>query len=266
MLQPGEETYKCQNFDNPFGGKDAAIKSVVSEMAPGSHHLHLYHMTTSSTRKLEDCTIQDFHPLLYAASSPHSEITYADGMAAKVLGSAGLRVQLHYINVTEKPLDVSATVKLSPVDYASVSKWISELYFNQLGVRVPPGKGVTVSTSCAIPKTYGPIGLVAGGTHMHKRGVRFTAKTSTGAMLADVATWDEPPALKYDPPIMLNPGDTISWTCTYDNDTGKTLTFGESAEDNEMCIYLGRFFSAPDGAQLECQASGPTGTTSTRTY
>jgi hypothetical protein len=161
---------------------------------------------------------------------------------------------------------VGATIKLSPVDYSSVTKWVSELCFNQVGVRVPPGKDVVVSTSCAIPKTYEPIGLVAGGTHMHKRGVHFVAKTSTGAMLADVDTWDEPPELTYDPPIMLNTGDTISWACTYDNDTGRTLTFGESAEDDEMCIYLGRFFSAPDGAQLECQASGPTGTTSTRTY
>jgi hypothetical protein len=64
---------------------------------------------------------------------------------------------------------------------------------------------------------------------------------------------------------MLNPGDSISWTCTYDNQTGKTLTFGESAQANEMCIYLARFYSAPDGAQLECQAQGPTGMPFTRT-
>ena len=64
-------------------------------------------------------------------------------------------------------------------------------------------------------------------------------------------TEDEPPTIFYDPPVMLNPGDKISWTCEYNNDTGRTLTFGESADTNEMCIYLARFYSAPDGAQLE---------------
>ena len=42
--------------------------------------------------------------------------------------------------------------------------------------------------------------------------------------------------------------------------------FGESAEKNEMCIYLARFYSAPDGAQLECQATGPSGMAITKTY
>jgi hypothetical protein len=239
---------------------------METDMSVGSHHLHVYHMTTSASRTLEDCTISDFHPLLFASGAPHTETTYPAGMAAKLLGTAGVRIQLHYINTTSQDLTVKATLKLSPVEYSSVTKWVSELYFNQLSLKVAPGANQTVTTTCAIPQTYGPIGLVSGGTHMHKRGVHFVAKTSTGAMLADVDTWDEPPAITYDPPIMLKPGDKISWTCTYDNNTGKTLSFGESAENNEMCIYLARFFSAPDGAQLECQANGPTGTTSSRTY
>jgi hypothetical protein len=266
LLKAGAETYKCQNFDNPFGKKDTALQSMSTDMSPGSHHLHVYHMTTSDTRTLEDCTISDFHPLLFSSGSPHNAITYPPGMAAKLLGTAGVRIQVHYLNTTDQDIMVKAVLKLTPGDYASVTKWVSELYFNQLGVKVPPGAGQTVTTTCAIPKTFGPIGLVAGGTHMHKRGVHFTAMTSTGVMLADANTWDEPPPITYDPPIMLNPGDKITWTCTYDNTTNKTLTFGESAEDNEMCIYLARFFSDPDGSQLECQAMGPTGTTSTRTY
>jgi hypothetical protein len=265
-LAAGQETYKCQNFDNPFGGKDTAVQRIATDMAPGSHHLHVYHMTTSASRTLEDCTISDFHPLMHAAGAPHVETQYPAGMAVKLLGSSGVRIQVHYLNASSATLQVNAVLKLTPVDSGTVTKWVSELYFNQLGLSVPPGMGQKVTTTCKIPMTYGPIGLVRGGTHMHKRGVHFTATTSTGAMLADVNTWDEPPAIVYDPPIMLSPGDSISWTCTYDNDTGKTLAFGESAENNEMCIYLARFYSAPDGAQLECQAMGPTGTTSTRTY
>jgi hypothetical protein len=266
LLKADQEIYKCQNFDNPFGSKDTAIQRVTTDMSQGSHHLHVYHMTTSATRTLEDCDINDFHPLLFAAAQPHAEQQYPAGMAAKLLGTAGIRIQLHYINTSGHDLTVNAVLKLTPVDYSTVTKWVSELYFNQLSVSVPPGDGKTISTTCAIPSTYGPIGLVAGGTHMHKQGVHFTATTSTGVTLADVTSWDDPPPINYDPPIMMNPGDTITWTCTYDNPTANTLVFGESAETNEMCIYLGRFFSAPDGAQLECQAMGATGTTSSRTY
>jgi hypothetical protein len=97
---------------------------------------------------------------------------------------------------------------------------------------------------------------------MHKRGVRFEAKASTGAPLADVDTWDEPPPITYDPPVMLKPADSITWTCTYDNDTDQTFIFGESAEKNEMCIYLARYYTATSSdAQIECQATSPQGGT-----
>ena len=59
--------------------------------------------------------------------------------------------------------------------------------------------------------------------------------------------------MNYPTPIMLNPGDAISWTCSYDNDTDQTLTYGDSALKNEMCIYIARFISSPSGADLECE-------------
>jgi hypothetical protein len=75
--------------------------------------------------------------------------------------------------------------------------------------------------------------------------------------LYETTDWDEPVAVGYDPPVPLNPGDKITWTCTYNNDSGQNLTFGESAAINEMCIFTGRFYSSPTGDDLECQAYGP---------
>jgi hypothetical protein len=257
MLAPGQEVYKCQNFDNPFGGKDTPVNRIVTDMAKGSHHLHVYDLTEGTSRSLEDCTISDFHALTHAAGMPHAETTYPDGMATKIKGSTGLRIQLHYLNPGVDTLPVGATLKLSPVaNPSTVTKWVAELYFNRIQLSVPPGQGQTVTSTCAVPNTYGQIGLVYGGTHMHMRGVREQAHSSTGAQLADVNTWDEPPGIAYNPFVILNPGDTITWTCTYNNSTSKTFTFGESASDNEMCIYLARYYSSDQNdTQLTCQAT-----------
>jgi hypothetical protein len=103
---------------------------------------------------------------------------------------------------------------------------------------------------------------VFGGTHMHMRGIREQAVTNSGTVLADVNTWDEPPGIAYNPPVMMNPGDTITWTCTYNNTTAKTFTFGESASDNEMCIYLARYYSSnANDTQVICQAMSTNGGT-----
>jgi hypothetical protein len=263
QLAPGQEIYKCQNWDNPFQGKDTPVFKLSTDMAKGSHHLHVYNLTEGTSRSLEDCTISDFHALVHAAGSPHAETTYPDGMATKIKGSTGLRMQLHYLSTAIEPLTVGATLKLSPApDPASITKWVAQLYFNRVQLSVPPGMGQQVATTCAVPSSYGPIGLVFGGTHMHMRGVREQAKTNSGTVLADVNTWDEPPGIAYSPPVMMNPGDTITWTCTYDNSTGKTFTFGESASNNEMCIYLARYYSSnSNDTQIMCQATTANGGT-----
>ena len=263
QVAPGEELYRCQNFDNPFGGKDTAVNRVVTDMSPGSHHLHVYNLTEGSSRTIEVCTTADFHALIHAAGSPHAESVYPDGMARKIKGNTGLRSQLHYINTGTDPINATSTLKMTPVaDMSTVSKWVAELYFNRVQLQVPPGMGQTVTTTCSVPNSYGPITMIGGGTHMHKRGIKEVAMTSTGVMLANATTWDEPPPEVYNPPVVLNPGDSITWTCTYNNDTGMTLTFGESAATNEMCIYVGEYYSSSSNdTQIACQAPGPNGGT-----
>ena len=169
----------------------------------------------------------------------------------------GVRFQVHYLNSTASPLPVQAAISLTTVDPATVSKWVAQLYMNRIGLSVPPGPNQTVTTTCTIPPTFGQIGLIGGVSHMHKWATNFVANTSTGVKLYETTQWDEPVATGYDPPVLLNPGDKITWTCTYNNDSGRTLTFGESAAINEMCIFTGRFYSSPTGDDLECQAYGP---------
>jgi hypothetical protein len=255
QVDPGAEALKCENFDNPFGGKDTAVGRIVSDMTPGSHHLQLYNLTEGPSGTIADCPGTDFHPMIHAASHPHAVTQYAAGMAIKMHGTAGLRLQLHYVNTGSDPVTGSATLKFSPVDATTVTKWAAMIYLNRLGLTVPPGQGQAVSTTCSIPSTYGQIGLLGAASHMHSRGVHFVASTSTGVSLIDDTTWSEPPYYTYNPTIMLNPGDSISWTCTYDNNTGMTLTFGDSALKNEMCIFTGLYYSTnADDTLIACQA------------
>jgi hypothetical protein len=262
MVQPGQEVFKCQNFMNPFAGKDTAIQTMSSVLAMGSHHLHLYNLTEGTSYSIEDCPGGDFHSLLYATGRPVDQMPYPPGMATKIRGNTGLRVQLHFLNTTSDVLTATSSVKMIPVtDPSTVKNWVASIYFNRIYLTVPPGKQ-TVNTSCSIPSAYGQIGLVRGVSHMHSRGIEFVAKTSTGTQLLDDTTWDEPPPHFYDPPIMMNPGDSIDWTCTYQNNTGMTLTFGNSAATNEMCIFVGRYYSTnADDVQIVCMAGSDQGGT-----
>jgi hypothetical protein len=251
----------CQDFDNPFGGADAAVGTSESDMTAGSHHLHVFYGADSppSTTVAACANPFEFRSLLHVAGQPHLVTQYPAGMASKLKGSVGLRLQAHYLNASTTAYTANVVVRLTKVDPSTVTKWVAQLYFNRTVLSVLQGDGQVVSTTCTVPSTYGAIGLISGASHMHSRGVHFVANTSTGVSLVDTTEWDEPPIVPYDPPITLNPSDSITWTCTYNNQTGGTLTFGDSAQKNEMCIFLARFYSAPSGDDIECQSPSPSG-------
>ena len=254
-VEPGAEVFMCQDFDNPFAGRDVAIGRSESTMTPGSHHLHVYYGKNSAP-DVAATPCQDpneFRPMIHLATIPHQIAEYPASTAATLKGTSGLRMQSHYVNTTDKPLHARVEVKLTAVDPAAVTRWVAQMHFNRTVLRIPPGMGQQVTTTCTIPNTFGPIGLLSAVSHMHRHGVHFLAKTSAGTTLLETTEWDEAPPTVYDTPVMLNPGDAISWTCTYNNDTQTTLTFGDSALKNEMCIYIARFFSSPSGDDLECE-------------
>ncbi len=259
---PGEEVFMCQDFDNPFGGMDVAIGRSESNMTPGSHHLHVYYGANSPpTRTIARCPDPfEFRPMIHLATIPNFVSAYPPKMAATLKGTTGLRMQVHYLNTGTQPIQAKVALKLTKVDPSTVEKWVAQMHFNRTQLAIRPGRGQTLTTSCTIPQNFGPIGLVSGVSHMHKRGVHFVATTGSGRQLLETDDWDEPPPTFYDPPVMLNPGDSIRWTCTYDNDTATTFTFGDSAEKNEMCIYIGRFFSSPNGDDLNCETPYATST------
>ena len=90
---------------------------------------------------------------------------------------------------------------------------------------------------------------------MHQRGTHYEAfavanRTGETRPLYATDTWNEPASLDLAPPFEMKAGDTLKYSCTYDNKTGTTLTYGESAATNEMCNFFGVFYPSATGDGL----------------
>jgi hypothetical protein len=87
--------------------------------------------------------------------------------------------------------------------------------------------------------------------HMHHRGMRYQAHATSASgevrALYSSDTWDEPATLNLAPPFSVAKGDTIDYSCDFNNESATTLIYGESAEKNEMCNLFGVFYPAPGG-------------------
>jgi copper type II ascorbate-dependent monooxygenase-like protein len=86
--------------------------------------------------------------------------------------------------------------------------------------------------------------------HLHARGTHVKMVVSHGASTSTVL--DAPYALDHQPivpaSLALHAADTVQATCTYVNDTGHTVTYGESTAA-EQC-FVGMYVWPSDGLSI----------------
>jgi hypothetical protein len=246
---PGEEVYKCQNFANPFGA-DAEIAAFESHMTPGSHHLLLFYKSGAKDGALADCSGLEFAATPYSTQLPDDELAFPAGVAARIPASDGFRVQSHYLNTTGAPIVAHVEVTLHQAVPGTVQDHAGILFVIEPKINVPPHSSKVVSHDCALPMD---MSLMKASSHMHQHGTSFQA-TAAGQPLYQTTTWNDPKPAAFSPPKQLHAGDPLHFECAFQNDGNTTLTFGESAQTDEMCIFVGAFYpAAADQVTVGCQ-------------
>jgi len=245
----GGEVYKCQNFANPFGG-EAEVTQFESHMTPGSHHLLLFYKEGGGDAPIEDCSGLEFDATPYSTQLPDDTVTYPPGVAALVQPTTGMRLQSHYLNTTGQELTANVTITFHLAAPGTVTAHAGVLFVVDPNIYVPPGQTQVVKHDCQLPFD---MNLVKVSSHMHKHGTKFTS-TVAGATLFETTDWSDPVPGLFDPPRGVKGGDPLHFECTLVNMGTTILTFGESAENNEMCILAGSYFPVPsdDSVTVGC--------------
>ena len=251
-LPAGSEAFKCQSFANPFGGADAEIAGWEAHMASGSHHMLFLYDDKNADAPLADCSGLTFGEMAFGAQKTDSSVTYPDGVAALVKGARGFRLVSHYLNATTHDITATVQIVIHKAAAGSVTQHAGVFFLNNIsGVVIPAMTDRTIMASWTVPHD---LFIVNATGHMHMRTQNLTA-TADGSMLYQTDSWDNAPLQVYSPPQALKAGSTVSWSCTIHNDTANLLTFGESAQTNEMCIFDGQYYPVadPNSPNLEQQ-------------
>jgi hypothetical protein len=247
-IPPGKVYFRCQNFENPFG-RDVAILSTESFMTAGSHHMFVFQGGPNQNGDLEDCSGLEFEGYLHLAQRSEQRLEYPPGVGRFFSGSSGIRVQIHFLNATQDTVHAEVAVTLRADDPANVPVHASQLFINTLGISVPPFSKGTADNSCGVPAD---VNLFTATSHMHQHGVHFVARDDQGQLLYETNEWAEPAPWTFAPPRRLEAGTSVHIHCDYVNDSALSLSFGESAATNEMCIFAAAYYPAPDGTSITC--------------
>ena len=249
-VQPGQEDTRCvlkklKNL-NPIH-----VGRMVNALGPGSHHLIVY-KTNDTEEKPQPFACQPFADLLTPEKGSPLMITQKkddtlelpSGVAFAIDKEQMVRLEMHYINTTAAPVDVTATSTFYVMNPADVKQEADFLFVGSPDINLAPQSTATLGP------VYTPLPQELKGSkffgftgHEHHWGTGVTVAVSTGktgtdTMVYDPPTWswDEPPTVYHDPPVEVPDGGGFRFTCTYENKGATSVKFGESAND-EMCFF-----------------------------
>jgi len=190
---------------------------------------------------------------VYAAHDSSEELVLPpdDGtgkpLAIEVAPNAPGFLMLHVYNPTEQPAIAQVTIEAQSLDPGTeYTETASYMTWNQ-NISIGPGAiGDGESQSCAAPPGALFWRLT---TNSHKQSV-LTQVRDGATLLFQGTDWEAPGAQVFPAaPFASFSTGQITYECTYDNPSNRTITSGESFAVDEACMAVGYFFPAT-GPQL----------------
>jgi hypothetical protein len=245
VVQPGAEVFYCQSFANPWNAQ-VDIKTYDLNMAVGSHHMFAFYESNATNGAVAPCPEGGltFGAFTFTSQTQVVSQTYPPTVGATIPQTTGFNMMVHYLNTTSAPINAEVALTMYVAKPNVVTNHAGVIFLNNAAISVPStGMPVVTTSTYSLPQD---VYILASSSHMHKFATNFVSTASSGQTLYSTTQWDEPKAQPYSPPLLLNTGTTITWSCTDVNTTGATLTFGESANTNVMCIAVDIFYPVSD--------------------
>jgi hypothetical protein len=247
------EGYKCVRIAVP---SDMWITAFRSLSPVGTHHSVLTVSTSSSQTGEYDCSPGSLdNQMLYAAGVGTDDNEFPPGVAIHLAAGTFINLNLHLYNTTDNPITATSGVLVKTIDAASVVHEADMQFSGTFFINIPSDNQVhTASGSCKVANDFHVFTL---WPHMHQTAVhqKFTVTPSAGSPTSMLDTDYSFSEQKNYPMVdtVLHAGDTLTTTCSYQNNTGTTMIWGESSMQ-EMC-FTG-IYRYPAGGNLMACAMG----------
>jgi dopamine beta-monooxygenase len=161
-----------------------------------------------------------------------------------------IMIQWHHYNNTGATAMDGTKVQICAVPEANRVHKAGLTFLGTETISVPAGSEGKNSGTC-VNDSSEPITILGFTPHMHTIGIHMQSVVNRGGTGPDENVFDMPFQFDYqtnymmNPPVVLMPGDTITSTCTWQNNGVGNVGFGQSTKQ-EMCYQFA--LSYPYGA------------------
>jgi hypothetical protein len=179
----------------------------------------------------------DAGQIIYASGVGTNAIMFPPGVGLRLSAGETLILQLHLFNTSTDILTGTSGIEVVEIAPEDIVDEANLFLPGPLDFSIPPNQSYTHSGTCTINAAQN---LFAIFPHMHQLGTHFTATLTVGGNTqtlhdGDYAFGDQA-FIPFDP-IAVQPGDSVTTTCTWNNNTTQTVGWGESST-TEMCFAI----------------------------
>jgi len=247
-----EDTICAQvRIDNP---KPVNIVGVHNVLSPASHHFIVTKLTDAGADVAPNSPCMGFAGAVrgapFAITQKHDDLIELPAGVSYTVGARQLmHLELHYLNVTDGPLDIVAETELVVAATDAKLEEATVILIGTGDIALAPGtKTTTGAKFTKMPAEMNGVRFFALTGHTHRFGTNVTVSSasSAGSIVAPLYpsrpfVWDAPEMKRLEPAVVLPSGGGFSFTCEWDNPTEQVIGFGESALQ-EMCFFWAYYY------------------------
>lgn len=252
----GHDIYKCVRITVP---QDMYITDIIAQAPLGTHHtvVSIASGNAAGADGEQDCSVGTIgRNMLYASGPGTDPFSFPPNVGLKVAANTQLHLNLHLYNASDEPMSNESAiwVKSQPTPTPMLAEMV---FAGSLLFSVPPGTP-TASGGCKVGTGFN---LFALWPHMHKMATHQKFEVIRGGVSTvlwdDAYDFNEQKYYPQTPEFQVLANDEIKVTCSWKNETNKTIRFGDSSDD-EMC-FTGMYRYPSQNASLTQCTEVPNG-------
>ena len=247
-----KDTYVCVRFTV---AQDTYITNIIAQAPSGTHHtvLSISDGSTAGPDNQYPCNVSELGMvMLYASGVGTSPLDFPANVGVKIAAGTQVHLNLHLFNATDNPLSGESAIWVK--SQATPTPTLAEMVFaGRIAFAIAANNQDTnIVGGCNNTRNFS---LFAVWPHMHQLANHSKFEIIRGGVpqvIHDAPyTFAEQNYYKKSPEIQVMNGDQIRVTCTFRNNTGQVVTFGDSS-NQEMC-FVGMYrYPAANSGLTEC--------------
>jgi len=213
--------------------EDVIVTGFRDISPPGTHHLVV---SIGDPDGADDpgfeCEFFNNHDaLLFASGVGTDDFLFPDGVGLRLQAGQQIFLNAHTFNASDDPIEGRSGVSVLKADSVDTEAEFTLAGPIFIGTQIQgDSEPHEISGSCSVG---GDGTILNWWPHMHQMGTHMVVKVNDEVVHDENFNFTE--QINYPTERQVQQGDSINVTCTYVNDTGDPVTWGDSS-NNEMCF------------------------------